>query len=144
MWWLGSIWAEISRSLLPTSPWGLWLLLAPRKSWIGENVLFGGCPGCDRSISYSHQPFIAQPSGKLKSGSHSNYHPLPPPTLGGLEKRVVNADVISPSSAEWAVGRLCCCSPAVQEQDAKFSEAWGVWFCHLLLLMSKCFLFLYT
>lgn len=95
---------EISRSLLPTSPWGLLLLLAPRKSQTGENLLFGDCPGCDQSTSYSHQPVNTQPSGKLKSGSHSNYHPLPLPALGGLEKTFVNAGVISPSSASAMCG----------------------------------------
>lgn len=39
--------------------------------------------------------------------------------------------------------RLCCCSLAVPEWDAKCSKARGAWFCHLLLLISTCFLFLY-
>lgn len=72
--------------------------------WLGK-ICSGDCPECDQSISYPHQPFITQPSGKLKCGSHSNCHPSPPHSLGGLEM-FGSVDVLSPSTAGWD---LCCC-----------------------------------
>lgn len=94
--------------------------------WLGK-ICSGDCPECDQSISYPHQPFITQPSGKLKCGSHSNCHPSPPHSLGGLEM-FGSVDVLSPSTAGWDLcccwGVFCCCSLAVPKWDAEFSKAW--------------------
>lgn len=94
--------------------------------WLGK-ICSGDCPECDQSISYSHQPFITRPSGKLKCGSHSNCHPLPPHSLGGLEM-FVSEDVLSPSTAGWD---LCWCwvlvllQPGCLRVNSEFSKGYG-------------------
>lgn len=99
--------------------------------WLGK-ICSGDCPECDQSISYSHRPFITQPSGKLKCGSHSSYHPLPPCTLGGSEMFVSVDVLILPllGGISAGAGLLVLLQPGCPRLGCRVLQGLGGgWFC---------------